>query len=242
VSNNPADGDDPCDEQPLAAGLDDVDPWGEFGNNPRHWVELKHITPDAVERAMIGFPLVLAEDWDYPRLALTIRWALASHDQSAEPFNKVSKPIGATLRALDPLTDQIWLTLAVRSADPENLLEHDEASFRRFKRLLDDLAWVRGWDVLKEVTAPFDRQVRVSRAHHLAVVFKGAFGCEPTADKPHSRTNFMDFYARMVKLAFGAAGKVESGITEICEDGLSLYRGGTPRRIGPKKSRSKSSD
>jgi hypothetical protein len=106
--------------------------------------------------------------------------------------------------------------------------------YRRYKETIDNLEWLSGW--LRSVSArvpsqrsPWrrqaDRTLRIDRGTQLAPIFEKAFGQSVSAnnfpfDARHKRsTPFMDFYERMVAVAFGEKGipDLPGILKEVCQ-------------------------
>ena len=88
---------------------------------------------------------------------------------------------------------------------------------RRFSEAKTELDWLSGFlaRVSKEVTtqktkwrSTETKSIRIERAQYLALIFEAAFGEQISANnwpsgKEQEKTPFMDFYQRMVGLAYG---------------------------------------
>lgn len=103
---------------------------------------------------------------------------------------------------------------------------------RRFKAAIREIEWLSR--LLKDAAGktasqngPWrraeERQIRIERAQYLAVIFEAAFGQPVTANNwpngtEYEKSSFMDFYQRMVALAFGERVTPDlSGVTkEAC--------------------------
>lgn len=99
----------------------------------------------------------------------------------------------------------------------DGLVMGEPSDYRRFKAAVAELDWLAGFmeraasaiDVpRKQWQNPERKALRVRRGHYLALIFEAAFGQPVSVNnwpsgKDRNRTAFMDFYQRMVALAFG---------------------------------------
>lgn len=120
----------------------------------------------------------------------------------------------------------------------------DPSEHRRFKAAIGELDWVVGF--LREAartipvqTGPWgqsaQRELRTQRGQYLAVIFEAAFDVPvsannfPTDKTVNAPTPFMDFYVKMVTLAFG---NIEAtNFTEVVKDACKRHSQG-PARFG----------
>lgn len=135
-------------------------------------------------------------------------------------IEKLSTGVQATWRELfeadSAVDDRIW-TIAWRRWDGEGGNVGEPAEYRRFRAALAELDWLARFlrIVAAETESPRGswrakerKWIRIERGHFLAPVFETAFGQPVTAnnwpgDAVHKApTAFMDFYQRMVALAF----------------------------------------
>ena len=108
---------------------------------------------------------------------------------------------------------------------------------RRFKAAVAELDWLVSFTREAATTTPTQRgpwrqserkRLRVERGQYLAPIFEAAFGQPVSAnnfpnDARHKApTPFMDFYSRMVTLAFGARGT--SNLSEVVKAACQLHR------------------
>ena len=107
--------------------------------------------------------------------------------------------------------------------------------YQRFTAALAELDWIGGF--LQRAGAEMPSQpkkwrdrlrwdIRVERGYYLAPVFETAFGQAITVNNwPHDKTStatpFMDFYQRMVKLAFGEGGT--PNLDRVLKNARQLY-------------------
>lgn len=113
---------------------------------------------------------------------------------------------------------RIW-TIAWRHWDGEGGNVSEPLDYRRFNAALKDMDWLAGFlrQAARETESPKGawrsaerKRLRIERGQYLAPIFEAAFG-EPVSannfpdDARHrAPTPFMDFYRRMITLAFGA--------------------------------------
>jgi hypothetical protein len=108
--------------------------------------------------------------------------------------------------------------------------------YQRFKTALAELDWLGCFlqrTVAEMPSQPkkwrdrLRRDIRVERGYYLAPVFETAFGQVITVNNwPHDKTSnatpFMEFYQRMVKLAFGEGGT--PNLDRVLKNARQLYR------------------
>lgn len=108
--------------------------------------------------------------------------------------------------------------------------------YHRLKTAVSELDWLAGF-LLQAARATANqsgpwrqtesKRLRVERAHCLAPVFEAAFGQRVTANNWPSGTHrkptaFMEFYRRMVTLAFG--GRESTNLAEVVKAGCQSHR------------------
>jgi hypothetical protein len=120
------------------------------------------------------------------------------------------------------------------------------AEYRRFKETIDNLEWLSAWLRLVSASLPSqrspwrrqaDRTLRINRGRQLAPVFEAAFGQQVSAnnwpsDARHKHsTAFMDFYERMVAVAFNerSTPDLPGILKEVCQKHRA-----TPAELVPK--------
>lgn len=113
----------------------------------------------------------------------------------------------------------------------------DPPKYRRYQSAISELSWLAGF--LRSAAAKIESQrgpwrqsmvrtIRIERALLLAPIFEAAFGAPVSAnnfpsDARHKApTPFMDFYARIITLAFGAIEK--TNLAEVMKVACQLHR------------------
>lgn len=113
----------------------------------------------------------------------------------------------------------------------------EPSEHRRFKAAVAELDWLASF--LREAAkatpsqrGPWrqssEKRLRVERAQYLALIYEAAFGQPvsannfPTDARIKAQTPFMDFYGRMVTLAFGA--RETANLTEVVKAACQLHR------------------
>lgn len=111
------------------------------------------------------------------------------------------------------------------------------SDYRRFKAAVAELDWLasfmrRAATATESQHGPWrqseGKQFRVARGQYLAPIFEAAFGQPvsannfPTDARIRAQTPFMDFYGRMVTLAFGA--RETGNLTEVVKAACQLHR------------------
>ena len=158
----------------------------------------------------------------------------------AQQAEEVSRKLFHCQSAVDStLWEHAWqranATLSVGSVDSAELISPPD--YRRLWAAAAELAWLS--DFVHEAAEAMTKQggqwrnsqqrwIRVQRGLHLAPVFEAAFGQRitlnkyPTDPRYKTPTAFMDFYCRMIIVAFG---KHEiTNFTEVLEDARDLHR------------------
>lgn len=118
----------------------------------------------------------------------------------------------------------------------EGITLGEPSNYRRFKAAVAELDWLAGF--LRQVAVetaskrgPWrqseKRWMRIERGQFLAPIFEAAFGQPVSAnnypnDVHKAPTAFMDFYQRMVTLAFGARETVN--LSEVTKEACRLHR------------------
>ncbi len=113
----------------------------------------------------------------------------------------------------------------------------EPSEYRRFKAAVAELDWLAGFlrqaaQATKSQSGPWRqseaKRVRVERAQYLAPIFEAAFGQKVSANnfpndvRHKAPTAFMDFYQRMVTLAFGVQETVN--LAEVAKAACQLHR------------------
>jgi hypothetical protein len=192
------------------------------------------VTPEAVAKALDGFPLKCGRGSDW--LALAIRNAL--YVSLDNPHDASRAPNADTRDELFALADKVsgaWKALADRSQPADNAIfdyawhgwrgaptgewfaePPEHAAFQEAIGKMDGIAtFLRRAGMLLEVQAPQWRQSekreeRIWRAQCLSVVFELAYPGHSATITSHrldgSHGNWPDFYQKVVGLAFGEKG------------------------------------
>ena len=154
-------------------------------------------------------------------------------------LERLAKLAGSTWRKLFQIDDAVVSRLwdhAYHNWDGEGGINEDGAGnfigepsdYRRFNAAVAELDWLASF--LREAAKATPRQSgpwpesekkqrRVERGQYLAVIYEAAFGelvsanNFPTDRRIRAQTPFMDFYYRMVKLAFGV--RETTNLTEV---------------------------
>ncbi len=113
----------------------------------------------------------------------------------------------------------------------------EPSDYRRFKAAVAELDWLAIFmrDAAKATPSqrgPWrqseEKRLRVERGQYLAPIYEAAFGHPvsannfPTDARIKAQTPFMDFYGRMVTLAFGA--RETANLTEVVKAACQLHR------------------
>lgn len=113
----------------------------------------------------------------------------------------------------------------------------EPSDYRRFEAAVAELEWLAGFmreaaNATESQRGPWrqseEKRLRVERGQYLAPIFEAAFGQSVSAnnfpnDARHKApTAFMDFYRRMVVLAFGARETVN--LAEVVKAACQLHR------------------
>lgn len=208
---------------------------------------LAKFTSDAVENAMHGFALPLENDTDFSWLGIATYRALETckpeWDERSDRLSDAEQK--AQLEHLSSVAQSTWRQLFDRSREVDDRLhrlafgvgtqnsqrlpsDHD-----RFERAIRELEWAASFmrDAARSVivkpgpwTTPLERQLRISRARHLAPIFEFAFATKVKANNYPSDprfkrpTPFMDFYERIMILAYDRpeASDLSGVIKEAC--------------------------
>lgn len=113
----------------------------------------------------------------------------------------------------------------------------EPSDYLRFKAAIAELDWLASFmrDAAKATPSqrgPWrqseEKRLRVERGQYLAPIYEAAFGQPvsannfPTDARIRAQTPFMDFYGRMVTLAFGA--RETANLTEVVKAACQLHR------------------
>lgn len=188
---------------------------------------------------------------DWLAMAVRRSLAISMRSVSAGPDRTSNADIRAELERLAELAGSTWLelfqcsdatdsrlwTIAWRRWDGEGGNVGEPLEYRRYKAAVKELDWLAGFLRLaaKETESPRGpwrekerKWLRIERAQYLAPVFESAFGERvtannfPTDPRHKAPTPFMDFYARMITLAFGAREAVN--FTEVVKAARQRHR------------------
>lgn len=207
------------------------------------------VTRETVARALEGFPIPLLPDRDMDWLTMAVRRALAiaKRDKRRGPERTSNADIRADLERLAELAGQTWLklvecdlatddrihTIAWRHWDGEGGNVSEPQEYRRYRAALVELEWLAGFlhKAAMETESPKGswrakerRWLRIERGRNLAPIFEAAYGKLVSAnnwpsDKEHEASAFMDFYQRLVALAFGenVTPDLSGVLKEVCQ-------------------------
>lgn len=115
----------------------------------------------------------------------------------------------------------------------------------RMQKVIDELGWLADFvqstaSAIESQRGPWrqteEKQIRVMRAQYLAPVYEAAFGKPvsannfPTDARIKKQTPFMDFYERIVTMAFGP--RETANLTEVVKASCQLHRR-QPVRFSP---------
>lgn len=172
-------------------------------------------------------------DWEWlthaVRRSISVidRQASASNADVRRELQKLSSLAGETWAKLfaqsGDADDWLWRFALRRSIEheaagaPDGALIGDPEDYRVFKAAVHDLDWLAGFlrdaaravpDQEKKWRSTEQRERRVQRGQALAPVFVSAFGRPITTNnwpsgKEPNKSPFMDFYQRIVSIAFG---------------------------------------
>jgi hypothetical protein len=113
----------------------------------------------------------------------------------------------------------------------------EPSEYRRFKAAVEELDWLASFmreaaKATESQRGPWrqseEKRLRVQRGQYLAPIYEAAFGQKvsannfPTDARIKAQTPFMDFYGRMVTLAFGA--RETANLTEVVKAACQLHR------------------
>ncbi len=213
---------------------------------PRH--SLPQITEDAVSKEIAGLGLSFQPGKDISWLTRTVReileYSIGEKEYSAERTSNVDaekEVINAAqkIRAAIEATDKLGLiarqqlsdyALAIANGggptEYANMLQTIE-NLRNLEKFLR-----QGADNFELQVGPWrqaeKKQLRIGRAKSLAATFELAFGSPPSAnnypnDARHKKpTQFMEFYSRIVTLAFGR--QATTNLSGVCKEACKLHR------------------
>lgn len=117
------------------------------------------------------------------------------------------------------------------------LVMGEPSDYRRFKSAIAELDWLERFlrDAAKATPSqrgPWrqseEKRLRVERGQYLATIYEAAFGQPvsannyPTDARIRAQTSFMDFYGRMVALAFGK--RETANLTQVVKEACRLHR------------------
>lgn len=118
-----------------------------------------------------------------------------------------------------------------------DLVIGEPSDYRRFKAAVAELDWLASFmreaaKATESQRGPWrqseEKRIRVQRGQYLAPIYEAAFGRPvsannfPTDARIKAQTPFMDFYRRMVTLAFGA--RETANLTEVVKAACQLHR------------------
>ena len=119
----------------------------------------------------------------------------------------------------------------------DGIVMGEPSDYRRFKAAVAELDWLASFMRDAAKATPSQRgpwrqsegkRLRVERGQYLAPIFEAAFGQPvsannfPTDARIKAQTPFMDFYGRMVTLAFDA--HETANLTEVVKAACQLHR------------------
>ncbi len=119
----------------------------------------------------------------------------------------------------------------------DGMVVGEPSDYRRFKAAVAELDWLASFmreaaKATESQRGPWrqseEKRLRVQRGQYLAPIYEAAFGQPvsannfPTDARIKAQTPFMDFYARMVTLAFGA--RETANLTEVVKAACQLHR------------------
>ncbi len=163
-----------------------------------------------------------------------------SNAEIRENLERLTGVVQSTWRALfecDPAVDNRLWTIAWRHWDGEGGNVSEPLEYRRYKAALAELDWLAGFlrKAGMETESPLGpwrarerKWLRVERGQVLAPVFEATFGQAVSAnnfpnDARHKApTAFMDFYRRIVTLAYGARENVN--LAEVVKAACQRHR------------------
>ena len=207
---------------------------------------------EAVATALNGFPLKLAPGKDMAWLAMATRRALGISLKNIEDgpdrtslsavrkdLDRLAETVGEAWVQLfqrDGATDSRLWDVAWRNWDGEGGNVSEPLEYRRFNAALAEMDWLAGFirRAAMETDAPKGnwriaerKRIRIERAHCLAPIFEAGFGRRVTANNHPSGTHrkpspFMDFYERMIILAFGR--EEIANLAEVVKAGCKRHR------------------
>lgn len=221
---------------------------------------LPAVTPEAVSKALQGFPLPLADGRDMEWLATAVRRALGITLPSVSdgPKRTSNADVRTDLTRLADLAGSTWQELFKRDSAVESqlwwfalsrwdgeggaetgdgIVLGDPSEHLRFMAAIRELEWLASF--LREAAKAtpsqkgpwrqsLEKRLRIERGQYLAPIFEAAFNQIvsannfPTDARIKAQTPFMDFYGRMVALAFGA--RETANLTEIVKAACRLHR------------------
>lgn len=201
--------------------------------------ELDEILPDvtleAVAKAMLGFPLPLADGWDMLRLTTVVRRVLASAPRperlltnghrkspyfiernSLQTTARKAAGLAKAMRAIQLRTGGRVIARNLLRGAAGNRKPGDVQAMQRYNDIVRELDWLTSFlgEVASDIPKPSpkweaaaDRDWRIHVGWGLAAVYVAAFARSPRAHKSESDdTPFMKFFQRMMALAFELGG------------------------------------
>lgn len=195
--------------------------------------------------------LAPGRDMDWLAMAVRRSLGISLRSRSDSPDRTSNVDIKAALARLVNVTETTWQelfgwsdavdsrlwTVAWRRWDGEAGNVSEPPEYRRVKAAVSELNWLAGFLRLAAEDTPIPRGpwrdkerkwIRIERGQYLAVIYEAAFGQPvsannfPTDSRIKSQTHFMDFYGRMVTLAFGMAEAVN--LTEVVKAACQRHR------------------
>lgn len=170
-----------------------------------------------------------------------------SNKDIREELERLSALAGSTWQQLflcDPAADsRLWWFASGRwDGDGGTVLEDgnvlgNPSEYRRFKTAIAELDWLASFLREAAKATPSDqgpwrqsaqKRLRIERGQYLATIFEAAFGLLVSANNyPNDATRpaptpFMDFYGRVVTLAFGA--RETANLAEVVKAACQLHR------------------
>lgn len=211
---------------PVSGGLNEPTPVAISENYSWLDNQLPSVTREAVEIALEGFPLDLVPGMDIVWLTMAVRRSLASTmvDKGWGPERTSNADMRAELKRVGKLAHSTWQEFySISDAANSRLWDYSYHGGRnhdldRMRSAIDELYWLGNFFMAAAKTTASQlgpwrqsesKGLRVERGQYLAPVFEAAFGRPVSAnnfpsDARHiAPTPYMDFFERMVRLAFG---------------------------------------
>lgn len=198
-----------------------------------------------------ALPLLPERDWDWLASAVRRALTINVRDRLDAPDRPSNAEIRRDLERLAALAESTWYelfecdeatdhrlwTFAWRRWDGEGGSVSEPLEYRRFKATVAELEWLASFmrGAARSTTSqrgPWrqseEKRLRVLRGQYLAPIYEAAFGEPvsannfPTDARIRAQTPYMDFYGRMVTLAFGA--RETANLTEVVKAACQLHR------------------